>query len=233
MKNIFATIIFLCILFIFSSFKIADKHIEKIRNNPNLTYIIYHKYKDELNKIIPNVRNDELYIIFCNIASYSMAPYGECTVSSLDEMLKAPKLHCGKYGLLSIELAKCAIPSIEISVKVHAVTWNNGPFGLHQTLWIHRSHDDGIFMDPTTGIVALASFNEIAMGKKISIRNIFDFGFRKELAEFRKKVFLALVNGECKPSQILNYFKSPMQCEIYYKQHYKGEQWLPTPAANY
>lgn len=212
------------------TFQISIRDVEVMRNAPSKTYSIYQKYRAYLQKELPTVNDEELYIIFCSIAAHSMAPYGACQVSELHEMLHSPYLHCGKYGLVMMGLAAQGYPTIEDVVQVHAVGWNYCLWGNHQTLFIHRSYDDGIFLDPTCGIVAFASFNEVASGKKIPIESIHNFGFRNDIDYFRPKVIESLTEGLCRPSHIGCYFHSVFDCKEWFENYFINPRRTPTPA---
>lgn len=216
---------------IFSSFIVPKKDVEAIRKNPSCSYSIYNKHKTCLQREVPKLSSDELFIVFCAMTAYSMAPYGDCQSQTLTDMLHAPTLHCGKYGIVMMGIATAAVPNIEERVKVHAVGWNNGLWGDHQTLFIHRSFDDGIFIDPTCGVLAYASFNHIACGKPVAQKNIYSFAHRKDLIEFQMKVYKTLREGLCQPSQINNYFGSVFLVKEWFDHYYIDQQHTPTPAA--
>lgn len=204
---------------------IKSSELEMIRENPSCVYDMYHKYYDQLRYYMEEPNDEELYIIFCSIVSYSMAPYGNCTEMSTPALLHVPTLHCGKYGKLAVWIAEQGLPNIRELVKVHAVGWDHGPFGNHQTLFIHRSFDDGIFIDPTCAIVAYASFNHVCRGRTVDRIKIFQFHHRHDLDDFWPKVDKALRRGRCRPSHLLYYFDNVDQCEIWYQNH----GYVPAP----
>lgn len=165
-----------------------------------------------------------------------MAPYGDCDVKDLDDidfLLQSPTLHCGNYGFLMMELARAGMPNIEKLVQVHSIAWAHGPFGPHGTNFIHRTHDDGVFLDPTCGLVAFVSFNHICMGKPVKSDDIICFGFRNDIAVFRNIVIHSLMKGLCKPSQIFLYFKSTAMHAEFFRNHYTSCDWIPTPCGQW
>lgn len=231
----FNNLIILSFLFLtlFSSFIIPQKDIETIRKNPSEVYTFFKKHKNILQGHLPPVSDEELYIIYCSIVAHSMAPYGPCKIKDLNNielLLNAPTLHCGNYGFLMMGLAKAGIPDIEDYVKVHSVAWANGPFGAHGTNFIHHTYDNGILLDPTCGLVVFASFNHIAMGKKVTPEKMFDFAFRNEICNLRKNVKNAVLNGKCKPSQIYLYFKSTTLHAEFCGIKPKNYDMIPTPS---
>lgn len=210
---------------------ISSEDISTMREDPRTCYEVFQKNRDILPPELEEKLSEiEQYIVFCSIAAHHMAPYGDCAETNVPAMLHSPYLHCGKYGLVTMYLAEQGLPIIDQMVKVHAVGWYGGFMGNHQTLFIYRTFDDGIFLDPTCAIVALASFNDVCSGKPISKKKIFRFSQRNDLYYFWPKVEQSLYDGLCRPSQLCGYYNSVFDCKEWFENYYISPRWVPTPA---
>lgn len=210
-KTIFY-IFFLCFFLLneANAFLLNQEEIDELKENPSLISSFFDIKKDKLifefgeNYLYLN--DDELYVIFCSIIAHRLSPYGYSCVTDLYSLLSEPHLNCGNYGLLTTKLAEFGDRGILNKVVIHFVGWEGGAFGNHQTLFITNAKPTGIFLDPTTGLVAFCSFNEVASGHKVDHEQIVDFCYWQNIQNYKNRIKNALQLGLCKPSDLLYYY---------------------------
>jgi hypothetical protein len=84
-----------------------------------------------------------------------------------------------------------------------------------------------LFLDPTVGLVARASFDEVAAGRPVGPDRVVVFGQREPEEPFRVRVGEAFGRGQFKPSDLLFFFESLDQ----QMTHYGHPTDWPTPGA--
>lgn len=196
----------------FAAYYVPQDEIQKIRNFPEVIEKNYKIHCDELKKQLGkdfnHLSDDEYYFIHCALVAHCMAPYGWSNAVQLDDMLQAPLLNCGNYTILAVRLAEAGRPEIQEKVHLPVVGWESLKMGNHAALFILRSDKKDIFIDPTNGIIARASYDEIAGGKPVAADQIKDFCFW-DRNKNHKNVVLRIINyGLLKPSELLYYFYS-------------------------
>jgi hypothetical protein len=94
-------------------------------------------------------------------------------------------------------------------------------------LFLVRPDGASLLLDPTIGLVADASFDDVASGTRGPAGRIVLFGTREDLEDFERTVTTALVEGKLRPSGLLYYFDG-----IDHLMNHIGE-WFswPTPSA--
>ena len=202
-------LLFLSISFSVDAFELSRQEIDTLREDPIYISSLFAQKKSDIIKeftiLCFSVSEPELFVIFCCMVAHQVAPYGNSSQTDLKMMLHENTLNCGNYGLLALKLAETGIPNIRNLVKVHFIGWEGGSWGNHQTLFI-ASNNSGVFIDPTTGVLAIASFDQIASGKMIDRNGIFHFSVWDIIVPSRDLVTNILIQGLSKPSDLLYYY---------------------------
>lgn len=93
--------------------------------------------------------------------------------------------------------------------KVRMIGFEGGVVGNHAQLLVEND-EVKLLLDPTIGLVARSSFNNLLMGKPIKDNDIMiNIGHQSNSIDaFRRKVYAGLRNGKYRPSDLLYYFQS-------------------------
>src|SRR5262245_24108703 len=115
--------------------------LSRIRSDPQSIAAAYDACRDELVHSLPqsfaSLSECQRQLIFCCVVAHSLAPFGYSTALNLEDMLHAPVLNCGNYGLLAIMLSQQLLiaSTDEPDCAVHLVGWEGGLMGNHQQLF--------------------------------------------------------------------------------------------------
>jgi hypothetical protein len=194
------------------SYSLSQDEVAKLKNNPSYLESSYQTHKQELilflGEEFVDLSDDELLLVHAVIAAYCMAPYGTSNAIYLDDLLKSSYLNCGNYPILAVKLAEAARPHIANTLQVPFVAWRGKTMGGHGLLFLIRNDKKDLFLDPTFGVIARASFDEVAGGKPIPMNKIREFGFRGHTEPSKRHVVRVLKEGRLKPSELLYYYHS-------------------------
>jgi hypothetical protein len=202
--------------------------VETIRANPQAARDGFAACRDDLTAVLgpafADLTDAELRLSYCAALAHAAAPYGESTAIQLADMLAAPRLNCGNYPFLMIRLAEivCDGPAPVVSL----VGWDGGAIGNHAMGY--RADPAGkrcLFLDPTVGLIARGTFDEVASGRPLPADRVVCFGDRIAERPYREMVARAFVRGEFRPSDLLYYFE-----DIDHQFGRYGDPWAwPTP----
>ncbi len=171
----------------------------------------------------------ELTYVLASTVAHRLKPYGKgCSSPQFGALLEAPFLDCSNYGLLTWYISGLMLDEIDRR-PLSFVGWDGGAIGSHQMLLLgSREQTAGLMLDPTLGIASIASFDEIASGKPIARNSIAIIGATPQLADSREAFVTALLEGQCRPSDLLYYFHS---AEDFLNRYGNPFDW-PTPAVD-
>jgi hypothetical protein len=171
----------------------------------------------------------ELTYVLASTVAHRLKPYGKgCSSPQFAALLEAPFLDCSNYGLLAWYIAGLMLDEIDRR-PLGFVGWDGGAIGSHQMLLLgSREQTAGLMLDPTLGVASIASFDEIASGKPIARSSIAIIGATPQLADSRETFVTALLEGQCRPSDLLYYFHS---AEDLLNRYGNPFDW-PTPAVD-
>lgn len=167
--------------------------------------------------------------------AYHFAPYGESRETAFEALLREKQLDCDNYVLLAGYILERLRPGASLAY----VGFDGGAVGNHAEAFF----DDevgAVFLDPTVGVVATVSFDDLLMGKAEGVRVIVDQGqVEPAIASLRGKVVRAVAHGEYRPSDLLYYF--PNRDDLIRFGEHTASLWdgdisllplhYPTPAA--
>lgn len=153
---------------------------------------------------------DAKKMMFASIVSYQIAPLGPSENKfTMKDLLAEPGLDCDAYALLAAQLFQEWVPNSPL--KIRMVGWNDGAVGNHAQL-IVEGKGESLLLDPTVGLVAIASFNQILRGETITA--VKSWKVRDESADlvgFRATVEKALRKGEYRPTDLLYFIGSALK----------------------
>lgn len=215
-KNVIFLIIVLTVIFLtLKFFELEEPHevlklkcltpeaLQKFRASGGSTKEINEICKPEITKIL-NTRNIQLddegiEVIIASLVAYKSAPYGNSTAIKLKTLLEEEQLDCDNYAILMGYLVPKA--------NLHYVGFDGGAVGNHAQVFYSKEKMN-LLIDPTIGVFAFISFNELLKGRKIDSNLIFSFYdySNPDLDIFHTNVLKALQNGEYQPSDLLYYF---------------------------
>ena len=191
---------------------IPQAEIERIRKNPSSIYLSFQAHRDSMQKFLggkfSDLSEEELYVIYCSLASYGMAPYGPTSSVDLAGMLRESHLSCGNYPVLTMKLAEAGKPDIYEHVYVPFVAWRRRVNDGHGMLFLMKTNGTDVYVDPTYGYLVRTDFNKIFGGHSVNANCFRDFGYRNEEAHSKRLVKKLIVNGEIRPSELLYYYHS-------------------------
>lgn len=175
-------------------------------------------------------RTDRCWV-FASSVAHNLKPYGPGTTADLAAMLNADTLDCSNYGILTHLIASACLPGTVLPSPTY-VGWDGGAAGNHQMLFVGDAGQSGIeqlMLDPTLGLVARASFNQIASGRPVPSHNLLAVNATPQLAPSRLQMIAALRRGSFRPADMLYYFETIEQ--LLTKFGHPGD-W-PTPGASF
>ena len=215
---------------------LSPETMRLIRSDPAYIKAAFDQVKNELKLRLGakfSILNDaDLFIVFSSIVSYLLAPYGHSTATELSELLKEPRLDCDQYALAVGHLCKYNKGVSDTWIEI--IGWYGGFIGDHAQIFSSNPHSGvKLLLDPTVGIAALADFDHVASGKRISRDDMIDFSSRSEMGDEREKIIRALADGEYKPSDLYYYFED-VDSMIRVTKNIQQRNWPPdyvTPGA--
>lgn len=173
---------------------LSASDIAQLKADPSKSLDVFEKCKGELAfKIGFNLSKAELYAAFCTVVSYLTAPYGRSYATQFADLLDEPALACDNYALLVGHFNELYCDPATLQF----VGMDGGAIGNHAQVFVN----DRVLLDPTIGLVALASRDDVFGGRPVT--KIVHFNLRSELATFRRTVVGALNAGAYRPSDII------------------------------
>jgi hypothetical protein len=146
----------------------------------------------------------DYFAIFASLVAHRWAPYGAGKGTSLEELKKQPVMQCAQYAGLTGQLLAFSPYSDQGVLRFVGV--EGGAVMNHAQLFYTRG-PTSLLLDPTIGLVAVATFDQVFRGVPVAPQQIFDFYDREEIATFRDRVVKALTQGSYRPSDLLYYFE--------------------------
>lgn len=148
-------------------------------------------------------------------------PYGSSVALTRKELQKAKALDCDNYAMLVWFLA--GRPT-----GLRMIGFEGGVVGNHAQLYYER---DKLLLDPTVGLVARTTLNDLLSGKPVAKSAIlYDYGWNNpQLERFGDTVVRALENGLYRPMDLLYFYKSPGTYAADMKAHHGGYSAFRTP----
>lgn len=193
-----------------SAFHISEKNLKEVQDNPQFILELYKENKNALTQALGesfnNLNDEGLKLIFASLVSYQLKPYGP-NPTHAKNLLNALSLSCQEYATLTNQLYKKLSP--ETPIQINFVGWNDGAVGNHLQIFA-RFTGEPILVDPTIGLVANTTFDDIISGKPVDIKKIKSFYSRDDINQFNDSVKNSILHGDYKPMDLL-FFYSEVQ----------------------
>lgn len=137
--------------------------------------------------------------------AHNAAPYGPSLEMQYEQLIKEDALDCDNYAALMGHL----IPEQDLDF----IGFDGGHIGNHAQVLLHAA-DYSVLFDPTIGVAAITSYNDLLTGKEIGKEGILSIYPKPDnkpaiATGFHNKVIEALSLGLYKPSDAL-YFHDDM-----------------------
>jgi hypothetical protein len=163
----------------------------------------YKKSRETIGKWFGTNDEEMKTLMFACLVSHYFAPYGNSTAVTLDKLISEDSLDCDNYCLLAIYIFKnmCHHHVGEVAM----VGFDGGAVGNHAQI-IYTAGDKSFLLDPTYGIMAPVSFDDLLMGKKVDSSTMIVFTriwARKFLKELSVATCSAISDGAYRPSDLL------------------------------
>lgn len=146
---------------------------------------------------------DQIALIWSVSTAHRYRPYGSSMAFSLPDLLKEKHLDCDNYVFLTIRLFRLLRPHSKLDIDM--VGWERGPVGNHAQIVVNHDRVP-LMLDPTVGLIAKISFDDLASGKKVEEDDLLILSRRDDPPGFRDRVRDAVLFGGYRPSHILYYF---------------------------
>lgn len=134
--------------------------------------------------------------IFATAVAANFAEYGGSSASTYEQIAKSTFLNCGQTVLLTGYLFG---PK---NTSLRSIGFDGGAVGNHaQNYYVGKVN---MLLDPTTGLVALTSFDDLLRGIPVPSAKIRMLTIKAQtIGSFRKKVFTAVKTGAYRPSDFM------------------------------
>lgn len=187
---------------------LSESRLATIRGNPKNGVIqALESCQEEINEKLKSLQltEAEKRIAFLSILAHSMAPYGPSRSILLKDLLRDESMDCDNYAILTGHFNSIIN---EKTYEINFVGFDGGAVGNHAQLFV--SSEKGLLLDPTIGLVARISFDDLLRGKSLKGDEVILFRQHddKQLDSFEKKVYGAILQGKYKPSDLLYFFYS-------------------------
>jgi len=148
-----------------------------------------------------SVPDEAIKVIVASLISYKSALYGNSVATEFKTLLNEKLLDCDNYALLTGYF----VPQIQLRF----VGFHGGAVGNHAQI-IYPNPSSPLLIDPTIGLIAATSYDDLMMGREIEPLKILNFNEQKSnsLKTFTPVVVDALLNGKYRPRDLLYYFES-------------------------
>jgi hypothetical protein len=161
--------------------------------------------------------------VLATFVAYHFAPYGQSVAVTYDKLMSEAALDCDNYAMLAGYLFRELRPDEQ---QLTFVGFDGGKIGNHAQAFVMKD-GSSVFLDPTVGIVAQTSFDDLLMGRKPSPSRVLIDSRAPEaaVALLHSNVLSAVIEGGYKPSDMLYYLKG-VESMIAFSDH-AGEFWKP------
>jgi hypothetical protein len=160
--------------------------------------------------------------ILATFVAYHVAPYGPSVAVTFDKLMTETGLDCDNYVMLTGYLFRELHPN----ERLIYVGFDGGKIGNHAQAFVTNGASS-VLLDPTVGVVANISFDDLLMAHKPAASNVLVDSRNPEsaVATLHANVLSAVLGGGYKPSDLLYYLQS-IESMISFSDH-AGGYWEP------
>lgn len=193
------------------SVECIPQNISMVKTESDKILDLFELCKEDLIRSLPPSFSDldehDLYMLFLNIVSYNLAPYGGSSAIELSELISATQLDCDNYAIAVGIFWN--LRNQKTDITMHFVGWHGGAVGNHAQIFTSNNKSGvNLLLDPTIALVALTTFDDLASGKIIDSGKILDFSHRNDLINFKTRIIESLILGKYKPSDLLYFYEN-------------------------
>jgi hypothetical protein len=189
-----------------NAFHLSEKSLQKVQADPHFIIELYEGNKGYLTRALGkpfnHLNNEGRKLVFASLISYQLKPYGS-NPTHAKNLLQALSLSCQEYATLTNQLYRTLSPHAPI--EINFAGWNDGAVGNHVQIFA-RFTGEPIMVDPTIGLLAKTTFNDIVSGKPIASENIKSFYSRNDIDALNDAVKQSILHGDYKPMDLLYFY---------------------------
>lgn len=138
-------------------------------------------------------------VILATALAANFAPYGESSAISYEDIRRATHLNCGNTIFLVAHLMGAFN-----SPTLKSIGFEGGAVGNHAQLLYVAPNGDEFLLDPTTGLVAKTTFDDLLRGIPVASTRIRSFRIKdRTIDSLRNRVYRAIAQGRYKPSDFM------------------------------
>lgn len=175
--------------------------IETVRNSGSIDVLIprcSHELREVLGDEFQSVSEGAFRAILATVLAANFAEYGASSAQSYEEIKNSSHLDCSR----TILLVGYLLDALE-SQRLQPIGFDGGYIGNHAQL-LFNDERDTILLDPTAGIIAKTSFNDLLRGVPLDEKSIRAFSMKdKSINSFRENVYTAISHGKYLPSDLM------------------------------
>ncbi len=188
--------------------------IHQIQNHPEKIIELFNHYKRDVPPIFPQLNEEGRKVAFASLLAYQLKPYGASITphGTLQELLHAKKLSCSQYTHLTYQLYRLLSPNCNIkncaNFNYTGWKWKNGSD--HAQLFIENTGVP-LILDPTIGLVGIATLHEVIDGRTIPQKDLKDFyqlNPNDTLKTFHDFILNLLLKGHFKANNLLYFYQT-------------------------
>jgi hypothetical protein len=182
---------------------LATELLNQIREDVTNILPSYEKCRDEVVTMTYNLQfsEDHLKGIFAMAVAHALAPYGNSTAMTLEDLLEEDQLDCDNYALLTGYL----IGELDLPEdSYYIVGFDHGAVGNHAQSFLVIGGKE-ILLDDTIGLVADIDVASLLAGQKVPTdKMVLMYAYDDPyILLFAQRVMDALENGEYEPSDVI------------------------------
>lgn len=137
--------------------------------------------------------------ILATAVAANFAPYGESSAISYEDIRRATHLNCGNTIFLVAHLMGALN-----SPALKSIGFEGDAVGNHAQLLYVAPNGDEFLLDPTTGLIAKTTFDDLLRGIPVASTRIRSFRIKdRSIGSPRNRVYLAIAQGLYKPSDFM------------------------------
>jgi hypothetical protein len=180
---------------------LSENSIETVRNFGSIDVLIPQCSQElwgVLGDEFQSIGDGALRAILATVVAANFAEYGASSAASYEEISKSSQLNCSNANYLVGYL----LGGLE-SENLKPIGFDGGFIGNHAQL-LFNDNGKTVLLDPTAGIIAKTSFNDLLRGVPLDKKSIRAFSIRaKRINSFREKVYVAINHGKYLPSDFM------------------------------
>jgi hypothetical protein len=152
-----------------------------------------------------DLKDNDQRLLFSSIVAQALKPYGSSTAVTLPALLNSKFLACDNYVILAGYFAEILVPARKDAMI--AIGVDGGVVGNHAQIIFRLSDGREVLADPTVGLFADESFNDLFSGRHVPEDKIVVMHMHNDPAtdKFGERVYRAIADGGYRPSDILYY----------------------------